>query len=340
MFYKDRRANWSETERKCSQPRQEFQQSPEPSQSRAPRHEPHFLKTRFRCPCTMNDFISMLGEHHTAVHLLSHPVAHQWLTANAPRPARLSTRQRRLAVCVASDGTPAFLSPCFLLNERFALCVNIGPIQPPVHLWWESPSSPPTPARVVVDLVNFVLVESHQLPGSGQVLRALTVEPMASTSFPKSILLAVPTPESENQRATAEIVYKRNCSKCLSHSAVCICVRESTLQSASLPGATTDASIPPLWLHFAERFHASMDGSFLVSAAVLVFSPLVSPPSDVPQPALGTQPLIHSPVLHNIKVTISDPRSATFFFVPALAPPTAPRHLLPRPPAQGGPARG
>lgn len=286
----------------------------------------------------MNDLSNILGEQNTATHLLTHPVAYQWLTSRPQLPVRLSSRQRRLAVCVASDGTPSFLSPCFLLNRQYALCVNIGPLQSPTHLWWASNSSLTEPAaRVVVDLVNFVLVESYHFPGSGQVLRALTVESLEGPSFPNSTLVAIPAPGSTNQRAEVNILYRRNCSKCLYLNTPCLCDRESTLQSASLPGATTgDVFIPPLWLKFAERLHACLDGSFFVSATLTIPRTHQVPSAAVHEPGGVSQRIVRSPVLCNYKVTLSDPRSATLVtFVAAAPPPSIQRPLLPRPATQG-----
>jgi hypothetical protein len=260
------------------------------------------------------DLARHLGDSHGAAGVLANPVARKWLATPPTAAPRLTARQRRLAICVACDGTPSFLSPCLMLNGRYSLCYGYGPLMPPTHSWWEARSAPPPPSRVVVDLLNCVIVEAKSFPGCGDVLRAFVVgaEPGAVGEwlpFPSSTLLARGYPASPDcLGATSEVTYKRNCAVCLPADKACQCARLSTLQSASLPvsGDSAGAPVPPEWLKFAELYHAQLHGVFLLHEAVSLPSPAAAPSTAAAQEA--QQMTFYAPVLVDISVTIADPR--------------------------------
>lgn len=293
----------------------------------------------------MEAFSELLGHDHAAATVLAQQFARDWLTLTAP-PPQATTRQRCAAICIVSDNAVALLSPCFLLNSRFALCTvhtTSSPLPEPLSTALSVQSSapwytarPPSAARAVLDFASGALVEAHHLPGRGTLYRCLVIGAANEVRRNRIEISLFAFPNSATgPSAIFNVSLRRRCTSCEPSSRECRCPQNTTLQSVSPPFPRDAEPLLPLWLTFAERLHNVLHGTFSISttASMSRRDSASGPSARFSSFSRSQVPSIaHPTAQQSITVTINDPRISSILSSPvALQSGPAPRPLLPRP---------
>lgn len=294
----------------------------------------------------MDAFSELLGGDHAAAAVIAQPPARDWLRLSSA-PPRPTARQRHSSICIVSDNATLVLSPCFLLNSRFALCTvhsASSPLPPPLSVAHSSHSSAPwyiarpSPvARAVVDLLSNTVVEAHRLPGRGILYRALVAGNTMDRGReqPSIILFASPAAPAA-PHAVFHVNIRRHCNTCEPLQRNCTCPPVTSLQSVSPPPQHGSDPISPRWLAFAEKLHVAFHGSFAVTTTVTTSRGNMSMGICASLSTSSNAPTVHY-VVHpsaqqNVSITINDPRISTMLTFPTTSQAgPSPRPLLPRP---------